>query len=75
MYWRGCTLSKTNFRKKCKKYYINEEKRLCVNTKIKNCFDKSSLKISCIVIEQLEIKNLIKTIHEGLSHIGINRLD
>ena len=61
MYWRGCTLSKTNFRKKCKKYYINEEKRLCVNTEIKTVLiNKSILKISSVIIEQTEQNNLIK---------------
>lgn len=68
-------IAKNNFRKKCKKFFLNDNKRLCINTILRDCFNKSIIKMTSIIIEPKERINLIKSIHEGYSHIGINRLE
>ena len=66
--------AKKAFRKSCKKYFLDKNKRLCQKTEIIDCFDKNKKIITAIIILNDEINNVIEKLHIGLGHIEVNRL-
>ena len=59
---------KKNCKNCFKKYYINEEKRLCFNTKIRNQCNGAKKDIKAIIILIKEKYDLMDKLHKGLGH-------
>ena len=55
--------AKHAFRKSCKKYFIDKNKRLCQKTEIIDYFDKTKKIIIDIIILKEEISNIIEKLH------------
>ena len=66
--------AKNAFKKKCKKYYINKDKRLCKNIEIRNYFNNKKYIVNSIIILKEEKNTILESLHNGLGHIGIIRL-
>jgi hypothetical protein len=58
-----------------KNVFIDKDKRLSLYVLFKDNFNNIKTKIKCIVVFPEERNTIIKTIHEGFGHLGINRLD
>lgn len=57
---------KSNFRKQCKPYTVNERNKLYYKKKTKNIlFEKFEEKLIPVVTEESEQKNIIMQIHQG----------
>lgn len=66
---------KTIFRKKCKKYFIEEKsKRLYQYRYLKSLFNSKQYLIKSLILLKDEIEKIIILFHCKLGHIGLNRL-